>query len=469
MMRALEQGEAAVHRASESLRQQEEMNRRAGERVWQTVGGGIQAAQQSYEKRKAADYEREFREKKTASELALDKQKIELEAKKSGFEYGTGTEKLPFNKWVESRGEPGREAPGAITDRERPAPQAGAPQAAGPAAGEQFGQLAAGEQGPPVDPEMLAQRKADLARQMTQMSKPIEGPQEKQKGTFVLSERGRRMREMKEAELEVKRQHAKTQQQYAEINLKRAKWKQDKEAQKVERETLQKPLNDAVGALNELMTGKHPSKNTAAWLARETIGHPVYKRLQEWATSDDPLLLDETAKRELIAHIKNQMDEAALAYSENAEEIHPKADMTSRRMGDFLSNIQWVDGMLKSLGAGAYSGVRSQEEKNAFCTSLGASLTRRQLLRPPTPAPTGPEQAPTVQATNPQTGQPMGVRGLTSAEQANARGIGLRPEHLPQPEYQPAAGQEPAGRKPRDWYSGRGGAGAATVGAGGAG
>lgn len=411
MMRAQEQGAAAEHRSSEALRNQYNVNRQQDMQMASQVGGAVERAQERShraEREQVADQQfqqqMEFREKKATSDAAMQQQRIGLAASEQGRAIGEGAPQSPF-----------------LTDRQQ-ALQAEMEQGAketlpyGPDVGP-----GTGMEGPQLSPEMQAEQEAARQRQQEQMGKPIDP-------MFPLTPEGQQQKQfkqsMQQSQLDVQRANSVARLRSAQAAYNRAAMVKDKQGMKEQREVLQAPMRHSTSVLNALMNGEKPPNEGIKWLVAETgmgEGHPVHQALKDYMSSGIPPQGDEF--KQVKEFLNNQINLQAIDFIERTGE-NPDSeylDWTSPIIQRFAGNANYINGMVKRTGLGAYLGVKSQDEKTRILNKITAGYTKRGFSAPPQVMRQGMnEQGQPVTPEIPQ-------RGLTPDEQQRASRIGTVP------------------------------------------
>ena len=445
MMRAEESGQRAKHAASESLRQQTNINADERASTWREVGQGInqgraQAEEQSRYESGAQERQAQmdFRREVATSEAAQRQQSIDLDYAQSGYERGEGGPSSPL-----------------LTDRaakldaemQQGARETGAADmgSMGPDAQGESTQWA-DDLGVPVteeDRQRQALQQAEDQRQDEQMGRSlsdssyVKPTKERQQAT--------QFKQSNEAQKrEIERGNAAARMRKAQGDYRKSLFTKDKEARKQARDVLQVPLGLASKAFDEVMNGEPLSGASKKYLLAETEGHPVNEIVKNYDSAED--------KGPLIEHLKNHVDKKVLDFFETTGES-PNSEFVnwaSPKLQTFMGNVAWVNGMTKAIGMGAYQGVRSMEERNRVINQIAAGKTKQGLVQPPAALGAAPQQQPQEPGSVMRQGMdaqgqpatpPTQQRGLTPDEQQRSSGLGTAPAGEQQPHiFEPTAG-----------------------------
>lgn len=361
MLRASEQGEAMVARAHEGMMRQKNIE---AERVTQTsrrIGDVVRGAEEKEYQRGQQKEQVQFQRDVATGQAAQKQQQIDLEFAERGYQKGEGGPTSP------------------LLDDRRQALQT------------EMDQGAAETGGQPVSPEEQAAQQ----RQREQMGKPL-GDSPYITPTEEGKERQAVQQGQRQSQLETQRMNAQARQMNAATAWNKGRFAKDKEAMANAKEVMQGPLRRSTSALNSIMNDEPLSAKDKSWLLSETEGHPVHEDVKNFDS-----LADKTG---VIEHLKNLTDKNVIGYMKKTGELPDSefVDWSSNKMQALAQGIAWTKRMGKSMGIGAYKGIRTKEDMVRMINQMAATFTADGLMAPPEPpSPLPPDQG---------GGQPGGVQ-----------------------------------------------------------
>lgn len=390
MQRALEQGEAAIHRASEAKRNQQNTDFQQQRQITSDISQGIGAAQKTYEENKPGgekEYRREMQERKMSlaeksatSQAAMQQQRIDLEASKAGRKRGADT---PTSPLLDER----QKALGAEMDQGGKEMGVYGPDAQGESTqwADQLGV-------PPTEEDIAGKQ-----RLATQMSKPLGD------SMFPLTEEGKKKQQFGQGQerekRDIARMNALTRRRTAATAYNKSLLAHDKVGKANAKELLMAPVRHGSDARDAMLNDEKPKGQALDWVLTNSTNNEAHDIIKNWDAATPE---QRDSAREFI---NGAIDNTILGYVEDIGEIPDSdyVDLASPKVQTLMQNIALVTKFAKNIGIGGYMGFKTKADSARMAKKIAAGYTNRGLSEAPAALP-----APEAQQATEQPGQTSG-------------------------------------------------------------